>query len=175
MGCRAEMWTPGLPCSWPAHYHLGFAATLKIYAIFFNIRRRFSSQVYLRYMWLYIYYSTETTFSGLNEVYTVKRPKFSNGPLIRHPLSKLLKNHISAVTEVSDLVQRGERLYIFFWTNKKINNWGSPLTLYDFQQLVHGMSKLGFEKWDSVLFFLHEGYIFWGVFRVKKLCLKSAW
>jgi hypothetical protein len=45
---------------------------------------------------------------------TVKRPKFGNGPLVRHPLSKLLKNHISAVTEVSDLVQRGERLYIFF-------------------------------------------------------------
>jgi hypothetical protein len=43
-------------------------------------------------------------------------------------------------------MQRGEWLYIFFWTNKKINNWGSPLTLYGFQQLGHGMLKLGFEK-----------------------------
>ncbi len=77
---------------------------------------------------------------------TVKRPKFGNGPLVRHPLSKFLKNHISARTGGSDLVQRGEWLYIFFWTNKKRNNWGSPLTLYGFQQLGHGMSKLGFEK-----------------------------
>ncbi len=45
---------------------------------------------------------------------TVKRPKFGNGPLVRHPLSELLKNPISAGTEDSDLVQRGERLYIFF-------------------------------------------------------------
>jgi hypothetical protein len=50
---------------------------------------------------------------------TVKRPKFGNGPLVRHPLSELLKNHISARTGVSDLVQRGDWLYIFFWTNKK--------------------------------------------------------
>ncbi len=55
---------------------------------------------------------------------TVKRPKFGNGPLVRHPLSKLLKNHISARTGVRDLAQRGDWLYIFFWTNKKINNWG---------------------------------------------------
>jgi hypothetical protein len=88
---------------------------------------------------------------------TVKRPKFSNGPLVRHPLSKFLKNHISAWAEVSDLVQRGERLYIFFCTNKKINIWGSPYTLYDLQQLGPCMSKLGFEKCDYVLFFLHEG------------------
>ena len=107
-------------------------------------------------------------------IYTVKRPKFGIGPLVRHPLSELLKNHISAWAEVSDLVQRGERLYIFFCTNKKLNIWGSPYTLYDLQQLGPCMSKLGFEKCDSVLFFLHEGYIFWGVFRVKKLCLKSA-
>jgi hypothetical protein len=46
-----------------------------------------------------------------------KRPKFGNGPLVRHPLSKLLKNHISAMTGVRDLAQ-------FFWTNKKLNNWG---------------------------------------------------
>ena len=105
---------------------------------------------------------------------TVKRPKFGIGPLVRHPLSELLKNHISAWAEVSDLVQRGERLFIFFSTNKKLNIWGSPYTLYDLQQLGPCMSKLGFEKCDSVLFFLHEGYIFWGVFRVKKLCLKSA-
>jgi hypothetical protein len=57
-----------------------------------------------------------------------------------------LKNHISATTGVTDLVQRGDWLYIFFWTSKKRNNWGSPLTLYDFQQLGHGMSNLGFEK-----------------------------
>jgi hypothetical protein len=90
-------------------------------------------------------------------LYTVKRPKFGNGPLFRHPLSKLLKNHISARTEVSDLVQRGDCLYIFFWTNKKINNWGPPLTLYDLQQMGPSMSKLGFEKHDYVLFFLPDG------------------
>jgi hypothetical protein len=55
---------------------------------------------------------------------TVKRPKFGNGPLVRHPLSELLKNPISAGNEVSDLAQRGDWLNIFFWTNKKINNWG---------------------------------------------------
>jgi hypothetical protein len=82
----------------------------------------------------------------LCKIDTVKRPKFGNGPLVRHPLSKLLKNHIYARTGISDLVQRGDWLYIFFWTNKKRNNWGSPLTLYDFQQMGHGMSKLGFEK-----------------------------
>jgi hypothetical protein len=43
-------------------------------------------------------------------IITVKRPKFGNGPLVRHPLSELLKNHISAWAEVSDLVQKGERL-----------------------------------------------------------------
>jgi hypothetical protein len=42
--------------------------------------------------------------------YTVKRPKFGNGPLVRHPLFEVLKNHSSAGTEVSNLVQRGERL-----------------------------------------------------------------
>jgi hypothetical protein len=41
---------------------------------------------------------------------TVKRPKFGNGPLVRHPLFEVLKNHISAWSEVSDQVQRGERL-----------------------------------------------------------------
>jgi hypothetical protein len=106
--------------------------------------------------------------------YTVKRPKFGIGPYVRHPLYELLKNHIFAWAEVSDLVQRGEKLYIFFCTNKKINIWGSPYTIYDLQQLGPCMSKLGYEKCESVLFFLHEGYIFWGVFRVKKLCLKSA-
>jgi hypothetical protein len=50
---------------------------------------------------------------------TVKRPKFGNGPLVRHPLSKLLKNHISARTGVSDLVQRGDLLYIFSGPIKK--------------------------------------------------------
>ncbi len=88
---------------------------------------------------------------------TVNRPKFGNGPLDRHPLSEILKNHISAGPEVSDLVQRAEKLYIFFWTNKKINNWESPLTLYDLQQMGPCMSKLGFEKCDYVLFFLHDG------------------
>jgi hypothetical protein len=87
---------------------------------------------------------TKVTWRPLKD--TVKRPKFGNGHLVRHPLSKLLKNHISARTGVSDLVQRGDLLYIFFWTNKKRNNWGSPLTLYDFQQLGLGMSKLGFKK-----------------------------
>ncbi len=105
---------------------------------------------------------------------TVKRPKFGIGPYVRHPLYELLKNHIFAWAEVSDLVQRGEKLYKFFCTNKKINIWGSPHTIYDLQQLGPCMSKLGYEKCGSVLFFLHEGYIFWGVFRVKKLCLKSA-
>jgi hypothetical protein len=91
-------------------------------------------------------------FLQLAFVYTVKRPKFGNGPLVRHPLSKLLKNHISAGTEVSDLLQRGDWLNIFFWTKKKFNNWGSLLTLYDLQQMGPSMSKLGFEKHDSVLF-----------------------
>ncbi len=45
---------------------------------------------------------------------TVKRPKFGIGPYVRHPLYELLKNHIFAWAEVSDLVQRGEKLYIFF-------------------------------------------------------------
>ncbi len=80
------------------------------------------------------------------QLLTIKRPKFGNGPLVRHPLSELMKNHISAWAEVSDLVQKGERLYIFFCTNKKINIWGSPYTLYDLQQLGPCMSKLGFEK-----------------------------
>jgi hypothetical protein len=47
-------------------------------------------------------------------IYTVKRPKFGNGPLVRHPQSNLLKNHISGMTVVSYLVQKGKRLYIFF-------------------------------------------------------------
>ena len=55
---------------------------------------------------------------------TVNRPKFGNGPLVRQPLSEILKNHISARNEVSNLVQKAERLYIFFWTNTKINNGG---------------------------------------------------
>jgi hypothetical protein len=79
---------------------------------------------------------------------SVNCPKFGNGPLVRHPLSEILKNHISAGTEVSNLVQRAERLFIFFCTNKKINNWGSLLTLYDLQQMGPCMSKLGFEKCD---------------------------
>ena len=77
---------------------------------------------------------------------TVKRPKFGIGPYVRHPLYELLKNHIFAWAEVSDLVQRGEKLYIFFCTNKKINIWGSPYTIYDLQQLGPCMSKLGYEK-----------------------------
>ncbi len=113
-------------------------------------------------------------FSSRN-LCTVKRPKFGIVPYVRHPLYELLKNHIFAWAEVSDLVQRGEKLYIFFCTNKKINIWGSPCTIYDLQQLGPCMSKLGNQKCESVLFFLHEGYIFWGVFRVKKLCIKSAW
>ena len=35
---------------------------------------------------------------------TVKRPKFGNSPLVRHPLSELLKNHISDGIEVRNLV-----------------------------------------------------------------------
>ncbi len=89
---------------------------------------------------------------SINAVCTVKRPKFGIGPLVRHPLSELLKNHISAWAEVSDLVQRGERLYLFFCTNKKLNIWGSPYTLYDLQQLGPCMSKLGLEKCDCSIF-----------------------
>jgi hypothetical protein len=58
-----------------------------------------------------------------------KRPKFGNGPLVRHPLFEVLKNHISAWSEVSDQVQRGERLYIFFWTNKKNQKLGVPIDI----------------------------------------------
>jgi hypothetical protein len=90
-------------------------------------------------------------------VCTVNCPKFGNGPLVRHPLSEILKNHISAGTEVSNLAQKAERLHIFFWTNTKLNNWGSPLKFYDLQQMGPCMSKLGFEKCDFVLFFLHDG------------------
>jgi hypothetical protein len=43
---------------------------------------------------------TKLNFNGV----TVKRPKFGNGPLVRHPLSELLKNHISAGIEVRNLV-----------------------------------------------------------------------
>jgi hypothetical protein len=63
------------------------------------------------------YYIMVQFFNGMLHG-TVKRPKFGKGPLVRHPLSKLLKNHISAGTEVSDLLQRGDWLYIFFWTKK---------------------------------------------------------
>jgi hypothetical protein len=35
---------------------------------------------------------------------TVKRPKFGNGPLVRHPLFEVLKNNISTWGEVSDQV-----------------------------------------------------------------------
>ncbi len=61
------------------------------------------------------------------EIYesTANRPKFGNGPLVRQPLSGILKNHISAGNEVSNLVQKAERLYIFLWTKTKINNWGN--------------------------------------------------
>jgi hypothetical protein len=72
------------------------------------------------------------------------------------------------------MVQKSKFLHIFFLTKKVRKIGGSPLTLYDFQQLGHGMWKLGFEKLDNVLFFHQEGYIFWGVFRVRKVCLKSA-
>ena len=88
---------------------------------------------------------------------TVNRPKFGNGHLVRQPLSEILKNHISAGNEVSNLVQKAERLHIFFWTNTKLNNWGSPLKLYDLQQMGPCMSKLGFKKGIYVLFFLHDG------------------
>jgi hypothetical protein len=44
------------------------------------------------------------------------------------------------------MVQKSKYLHIFFLTKKVRKNGGSLLTLYDFQQLGHGMSKLGFEK-----------------------------
>jgi hypothetical protein len=44
------------------------------------------------------------------------------------------------------MVQKSKYLHIFFLTKKVRKNGGSPLTLYDLQQLGHGMSKLGFEK-----------------------------
>jgi hypothetical protein len=45
------------------------------------------------------------------------------------------------------MVQKSKYLQIFFLTKKKRKKrGGSPLTLYDFQQLGHGTSKLGFEK-----------------------------
>jgi hypothetical protein len=65
-----------------------------------------------------------STGKRMYEISTVNRPKFGNGPLVRQPLSEILKNHISAGNEVSNLVQKAERLYIFFWTKTKINNWG---------------------------------------------------
>jgi hypothetical protein len=44
------------------------------------------------------------------------------------------------------MVQKSKHLHIFFLTKKFRKNGGSPLILYDFQQLGHDMSKLGFEK-----------------------------
>jgi hypothetical protein len=44
------------------------------------------------------------------------------------------------------MVQKSKYLHIFFLTKKVRKNGGSPLTLYDFQHLGHGMSKLGLEK-----------------------------
>jgi hypothetical protein len=44
------------------------------------------------------------------------------------------------------MVQKSKYLHIFFLTQKIRKNGGSPLILYDFQQVAHGMSKLGFEK-----------------------------
>jgi hypothetical protein len=44
------------------------------------------------------------------------------------------------------MLQKSKYLHIFFLTKKVRKNGGSPLTLYDFQQLGHSMSKLGFEK-----------------------------
>jgi hypothetical protein len=43
------------------------------------------------------------------------------------------------------MVQKIKYLHKFFLTKKVKKNGGLPLTLYDFQQLGHGMSKLGFE------------------------------
>jgi hypothetical protein len=44
------------------------------------------------------------------------------------------------------MVQKSKYRHIFFLTKKVRKNGGSPLTLCDFQQMGHGMSKLGFEK-----------------------------
>jgi hypothetical protein len=44
------------------------------------------------------------------------------------------------------MVQKSKYLHIVFLTKKVRKNGGSPSTLYDFQLLGHGMSKLGFEK-----------------------------
>ncbi len=55
------------------------------------------------------------------------------------------------------MVQKSKYLHIFFLTKKGWKKGGSSLTLYDLQQLGHGMSKLGYEKWDKVIFFHHEG------------------
>jgi hypothetical protein len=44
------------------------------------------------------------------------------------------------------MIKARAMVQIFFLTKKIRKNEGSPLTLYDFQQLGHGMSKLGFEK-----------------------------
>ncbi len=44
------------------------------------------------------------------------------------------------------MVQKSKYLQIFFLTKKVRKMWGSPLTEYNFQQLGHGMLKLGFEK-----------------------------
>jgi hypothetical protein len=40
----------------------------------------------------YTFYPTLSSPPLLPPTGTVKRPKFGNGPLVRHPLSKLLKN-----------------------------------------------------------------------------------
>jgi hypothetical protein len=49
------------------------------------------------------------------------------------------------------MVQKRKYLHIFFLTKKVRKNGGSPYTLYDFQQLGHGMSKLGLK--NEIMFY----------------------
>ncbi len=49
------------------------------------------------------------------------------------------------------MVQKSKYLHIFFLTKKGWKNGGSSLTLYDIQQLGHGMSKLGLK--NEIMFY----------------------
>ncbi len=50
----------------------------------------------------------------------------------------------------------------------------SPLILYIFSHVGPSLSMFGFEKCGLIIFFHHEGTIFWGVCKVKKRPDKSV-
>ena len=55
----------------------------------------------------------------------------------------------------------------------KIENGGSPLTLYEIWQLLPKVLTLDFEKWVNTQFFHYEGALFWGVIKREKVNVNS--